>query len=151
MIDEELEMAKRRALHFLSFRLRSVGEVKVFLARKNYPAELIQKAINSLSEDKFLDDEKFAKWLADSRSRRGFGEVKIANELRVKGIEEKIIKTAIVRDWKTIIRQETEKYSARFQGLSKPEKFKKIRDMLARKGFNFRQIQQTFDDIAING
>lgn len=141
MIDEELEMAKRRALHFLSFRLRSVEEVRKFLFKKNHPPELIQKAIDELSEHKFLDDQAFALWWADSRIKQGWGQMKIKNELKMKGIGVEIINSVIVRDWGEIIKKE----------LKGRDRSLKTKQWLAGRGFTFSQINRVFDDITING
>jgi regulatory protein len=151
VIDEELEMAKRRALHFLSFRLRSVAEVRKFLFKKNHPPELIQKTIDELSEHKFLDDRAFADWWAESRIKQGWGQVKIKNELKMKEIEEEIISSVIARDWGEIIKEVIEKQSLKFSGLKGRDRNLKIRQWLAGKGFTFNQINRAFDDITING
>lgn len=141
MIDEELEMAKRRALHFLSFRLRSVEEVRKFLFKKNHPPELIRKAIDELSEHKFLDDQAFADWWAESRIKQGWGQMKIKNELKMKGIGVEIINSVIARDWGEIIKK----------SLKDRDRSLKTKQWLAGRGFTFSQINRAFDDITING
>ena len=141
MIDEELEMAKRQTLHFLSFRLRSVEEVRKFLFKKNHQPELIQKAIGELSEHKFLDDQVFADWWAESRIKQGWGQMKIKNELKMKGVGEEIISSVIARDWGEIIKQR----------LKDRDRSLKTRQWLAGRGFTFGQINRVFDDITING
>ena len=141
MIDEELEMAKRQTLHFLSFRLRSVEEVRKFLFKKNHPPELIQKAIDGLSEHKFLDDQAFADWWAESRIKQGWGQMKIKNELKMKGVGEEIISSVIARDWGEIIKQR----------LKDRDRSLKTRQWLAGRGFTFGQINRAFDDFTING
>ena len=141
MIDEELEMAKRQTLHFLSFRLRSVEEVRKFLFKKNHQPELIQKAIGELSEHKFLDDQVFADWWAESRIKQGWGQMKIKNELKMKGVGEEIISSVIARDWGEIIKQR----------LKDRDRSLKTRQWLAGRGFTFGQINRAFDDFTING
>lgn len=141
MIDEELEMAKRQTIHFLSFRLRSVEEVRKFLFKKNHPPEIIQKAIDELSEHKFLDDQVFALWWADSRIKHGWGQMKIKNELKMKGIGVEIINSVIARDWGEIIKKE----------LKDRDRSLKTKQWLAGRGFTFSQINRAFDDFTING
>lgn len=140
-VDEELEMAKRQTLHFLSFRLRSVEEVRKFLFKKNHPPELIQKAIDELSEHKFLDDQAFADWWAGSRIKQGWGQVKIKNELKMKGVDAEIINSVIDRDWGEIIKL----------SLKNRDRSLKTRHWLAGRGFTFSQINRVFDDLTING
>ena len=151
MIDEELEMAKRQTLHFLSFRLRSVEEVRKFLFRKNHQQEIIKKTIDELSEHKFLDDQIFADWWAESRIKQGWGQVKIKNELKMKGVEDETIVSVITRDWGEIIKNIIEKQFSKFVGLKGRDRNLKIRRWLARKGFTFSQINRAFDDTVING
>ena len=141
MIDEELEMAKRQTLHFLSFRLRSVEEVRKFLFKKNHQPELIQKAIDGLSEHKFLDDQAFADWWAESRIKQGWGQMKIKNELKMKGVDTEIINSVTDRDWGEIIKLR----------LKDRDRSLKTRQWLAGRGFTFSQINRVFDDITING
>ena len=141
MIDEELEMAKRQTLHFLSFRLRSVAEVRTFLLKKNHLPEIIQKAIDELSEHKFLDDQAFADWWAESRIKQGWGQVKIKTELKMKGVDTEIINSVIARDWEEIIKLR----------LKDKDRSLKTKQWLAGRGFTFSQINRVFDDITING
>ena len=141
MIDEELEMAKRQTLHFLSFRLRSVAEVRIFLLKKNHLPEIIQKAIDELSEHKFLDDQAFADWWAESRIKQGWGQVKIKTELKMKGVDTEIINSVIARDWEEIIKLR----------LKDKDRSLKTKQWLAGRGFTFSQINRVFDDITING
>lgn len=141
MIDEELEMAKRQTLHFLSFRLRSVAEVRTFLLKKNHLPEIVQKAIDELLEHKFLDDYVFADWWAESRIKHGWGQVKIKNELKMKGVDTEIINSVIDRDWGEIIKQ----------SLKNRDRSLKTRQWLAGRGFTFGEINRAFDDFTING
>ncbi len=141
MINEELKMAKRQTLHFLSFRLRSVEEVRKFLSKKNHPPEIIQTAINELSGHKFLDDRAFADWWAESRIKQGWGQVKIKHELKMKGVVEAVINPVIARDWGEIIKQ----------NLKGKDRSLKTRQWLTGRGFTFSQINRAFDDFTING
>ncbi|MBI5356513.1 regulatory protein RecX [Candidatus Collierbacteria bacterium] len=134
-------MAKRQTLHFLSFRLRSVAEVKAFLSKKNHPPETVQKAVDELLEHKFLDDQAFANWWAGSRIKQGWGQIKIKSELKMKGIDEEIISSVIARDWGKIIKEE----------LKDRDRSLKIRQWLAGRGFTYSQINRAFDDFTING
>ena len=49
------------ALNSIRNRYKSVYELKEFLLKKNYPEELVEKAIQKLIQQKYLDDRSFAK------------------------------------------------------------------------------------------
>jgi SOS response regulatory protein OraA/RecX len=118
-----------------------VAEVRNFLVRKNHPPELIQKVIDELSEHKFLDDQAFADWWAESRIKHSWGQVKIKNELKIKGVDPEIINSVIACDWGEIIKQE----------LKGRDRSLKTKQWLAGRGFTFSQINRAFDDLTING
>ena len=113
--------------------------------------ELVQKAIDELAEQNFLNDRGFAGWWAEARIKQGWGQVKIKNELKMKGVEEEIINSVVDRDWGEIINQMIDKQSAKFAGLHGRDQRLKIRQWLFGRGFTWSQIQRAFDDITING
>ena len=76
------------ALKFLSYRPRSRKEITDFLRKKTSDTTLIDQTISKLENLKLINDEEFAKWLIESRSRsrpRGFRLLK--QELSQKGIQ----------------------------------------------------------------
>jgi regulatory protein len=81
---------------FLEARARSVGEVRRRLSSAGYRAELIDGAIERLTELGMLDDAAFARAWLESRDRaRPRGERALAEELRVKGVDRELIATAL--------------------------------------------------------
>lgn len=76
------------ALKFLSYRPRSKKEVEIFLRKKTSDASLIDQTISKLENLKLINDEEFAKWLIESRSRsRPRGKRLLIQELKQKGLE----------------------------------------------------------------
>lgn len=85
------------ALRFIAIRQRSVAEVKKKLETKGYEQDAIGTVIQTLLDAGYLDDVKFADWLASSRANgKNWGPRKIAFELASKGIAEDIIKSALL-------------------------------------------------------
>ncbi|MBR6029430.1 MAG: regulatory protein RecX [Clostridia bacterium] len=75
------------AVSLLSARNYATGELRARLIRAGYlsaTADMVLCKLNSLS---LLDDEAFARQWVESRTRRGLGERRIAQEMRQKGIE----------------------------------------------------------------
>lgn len=84
------------ALKFLASRPRSVAEVRDRLDSRGFEAKDVERAVKSLIQAGYLDDERFAEILCGSRVRyKNWGPVKIACELKVKGISEEIIHRAL--------------------------------------------------------
>jgi regulatory protein len=76
------------AARFLEARSRSVSEVRRRLTGAGYRADLVEGAIERMTELGMLDDDVFARAWVESRDRaRPRGERAIRDELRLKGID----------------------------------------------------------------
>lgn len=83
---------KELVLKFLSYRPRSHAEVDKYLHSKTQNSDLINQTLEFLTRYKLVDDEAFAKWLVESRSRsRPRGSRLLRQELKQKGIAESLI------------------------------------------------------------
>jgi len=84
------------AARFLEARARSVGEVRRRLTSAGYRADLIEGAIERMTELGMLDDETFARTWIESRDRaRPRGERALSEELRVRGVDRTVIVAAL--------------------------------------------------------
>ena len=80
------------ALRFLEARQRSSAEVRRRLTTTGYRPELVDGAIERLSELGMLDDEAFARAWVESRDRaHPRGERALRRELTVKGIDREVV------------------------------------------------------------
>jgi regulatory protein len=80
------------AARFLEARSRSIAEVRRRLTTAGYRSDLVDGAIERLSELGMLDDETFARAWVESRDRaRPRGERALRDELRLKGIDRAIV------------------------------------------------------------
>lgn len=76
------------ALKILSLRPHSRQEIIKFLSKKTKDDTLINQTIEKLEKAKLIDDEVFAKWYIESRSRtRPRGQRLLELELKQKGID----------------------------------------------------------------
>jgi regulatory protein len=79
------------AARFLEVRARSVAEVRRRLTSAGYRTDLVERAIDRLTEIGVLDDEAFARSWVESRDRaRPRGERALRQELALKGINREI-------------------------------------------------------------
>ena len=80
------------AARFLEARSRSVSEVRRRLGGAGYRPDLVDGAVERMTELGMLDDETFARAWVESRDRaRPRGERAIREELRLKGIDREIV------------------------------------------------------------
>jgi regulatory protein len=89
---EDPQVVLEAAARFLETRSRSVAEVRRRLTQAGYRADLIEGAIDRLTELGMLDDEAFARaWVASRDRARPRGERAIRDELRLKGVDREIV------------------------------------------------------------
>jgi len=141
------------ALRFLSYRPRSEKEARDNFKRKKAEPSVIEKIIAKLKEQKFINDEEFAKWWIEQRTSfkpRSLRLIKI--ELRQKGISQEVIQE-VINDSRLMIndleqaKKLVEKRIERVQNLSKQEIYQKLGGFLARRGFDYETIKQSIDEM----
>ena len=149
---EQFEKLLALALRFLSLRPRSEKEIKDYLQKKKYTQDVKDQVLSYLHEHRLIDDEEFARWFVDQRTRvKPEGERLIRLELRQKGIANEVVNkvfqseevqsTDQVAIAKTII----EKRLPRYKHLPKQELYKKLGDLLARRGFDWETIRTAIE------
>jgi regulatory protein len=90
-----LQKAKNYAFLLLKFRPRSEKEVYQRLKKKKFDEQVIKETLVFLKDKDFLNDTFFAKAWIESRLKRPLGLRRIKQELKIKGIDNKIIDNQI--------------------------------------------------------
>jgi regulatory protein len=94
---DQAEVAYDRALNFLSYRPRSVAEVRRRLSKKGFDAGIIDDVIARLSRAALLDDEAFVQyWIENRDTHKPRGVRAMRYELRQKGIADSIIDNLLI-------------------------------------------------------
>lgn len=129
------------ALRLLTNKSRSTHELMVLLEEKQFPKDDISETITKLLEWGYLNDEKYAElWIENRQHHKPMGPIRLASELRSKGISEAIIQKKIEEFFDTrpefdIAIELASSYLAR--GGSN---WKKTTGYLSRRGFRFETI-----------
>lgn len=85
--ERSFDAAKQAAYRILSYRDRTVHELRTKLAEKGFSEEVISEAILFLQEIGALSDARFARQWARSRMEvRHFGPIRLRQELLAKGV-----------------------------------------------------------------
>jgi regulatory protein len=144
---DDAERAHEFALNFLSYRPRSENEVRRRLAKKGFPERAIADAIGRLLRAGLLDDEAFARYWVENRSRfRPRGPYALRQELWEKGVPDRIV-DAVVADED----QDENAYRAALQRLGRwkrmepDERRRKLTGYLQRRGFGYDSIRQAWE------
>jgi regulatory protein len=140
---DALESAYLKALHFMSFRPRSVFEVRKNLQGRDIPEAILELTLERLQESSLLNDLRFAQdWITNRKDFRPRSSSALRMELRMKGISEDVIQTALAKDVDddTLALQAARKYMHRLESQSKLEFRKKLSAHLSRRGFSYTFI-----------
>lgn len=87
----------QKALRLLSYRPRSLAEIKLRLSKTNTDSKTINSVIDQLQDQGLLDDQDFAAWWVDQRtSFRPRGNFALKQELKQKGISDSIINSVLL-------------------------------------------------------
>lgn len=134
--------AKHVAVRLLARREHSAEEICQKLAKREFEADEIATALVELQRGGWQSDERFADAYIRSRRLKGFGPVRIAAELRERGVAEEITQRYLSEDddiwWQTIEQEYRKKYrGSRFDDYR--EKARRMR-FLQHRGFSLAQI-----------
>ena len=90
------ERALKLAYRAVSQRERTVAELRTFLERKRLDPDVIDEAVEELSEAGLLDDARYARRFAeDKRELEQWGGERIARDLQRRGIAPELIENVV--------------------------------------------------------
>lgn len=145
---DEYMYGKKAAFDYLSYRIRSISEIRKKLKTKKLTDENIDRVITHLTELGLVNDEDFARQLVSEKIKnKPAGRRSLEQKLYEKGISKDVSESVL----NSILTDESEKELAlklyeklkpKLKGLEKQEKKKKIYETLARKGFNYDIINE---------
>ncbi len=85
------------ALNSIQNRFRSVFELRTLLLKKEYPYDLVEKAIQKLIKQGYLNDESYAKsYVNNQMITTNKGPYKLSRELQEKKVESNYIDEALI-------------------------------------------------------
>ncbi|MDE3192692.1 MAG: regulatory protein RecX [Chloroflexota bacterium] len=138
------------AVRYLGPRPRSVAEITRHLRSKRFDDAAIDKAIDTLRAQRYLDDETFARyWVEQRDEHRPRGERAIVSELMQKGVAREVIEVVLgerepdadVKRAREAIRRPI----TRWQAMDEAERKRKIHQYLAQRGFSYDVIEEVVE------
>jgi len=140
--------ARIAAMRLLTRREHSSQELKQKLIYKGFNSTLVDNLLRDLRQEGLLSDKRFAESYMRSRISRGYGPVRIKQELRLRGTSEEIIEATVVEgdeQWLELARNVRQK---KF-GPSSPQNLKdklKQQQFLQYRGFSQQHMKFAFSE-----
>ncbi len=134
--------AKDYAVKLLGFCDRSEKEIRERILKKGYSEEECDEAVRFCREYGYLNDERFARrFVHDATQIKKYGKMRIAMELRQKGIDESIAQDALdeVCDEREVLLNEMKRRFSDADFSDKKVK-NKVLGYFVRRGFKMRDI-----------
>ena len=155
MVDDRADMlmkAKGEALKLISFKARSVAELRGRMKLKRYPEDIVTDVIDSLTKQGLLDDEKYAKLFVNARVHgRPSGKRLVERELKQKGLSTDIVERTLAGmhdyDEKKAARELVFTRFQKMTGISDQKKKSRLFGYLKRRGFASDVIFSVMDDL----
>lgn len=147
--EDDYEKAKATALNFISYRPRSMSEVRTNLRKKKVEEETIDAVIEKLVDLDLLNDETFVRYWVDQRTTfKPRSQIALRAELLKKGVASEAIDTVVSDvDETAVALQAAQKQLYRWRNLPEEDFRKKATGFLQRRGFRYDIVRETLDSI----
>ena len=140
------------ALYHLSFKARTTKEVRDYLTKYEIESVIIDKVVQHLTEEKWLDDRQYARNLIEANLLSGDkGPVLLEQKLQQKGITKSLLLEIITDyDFTEVIDRTAKKLLKKYQGKYplKAIETKIIQGLIA-KGFTYSQAKIAFQNLEV--
>ena len=141
---DEPKAIRIKIMDFLSRREHSSKEIFQKLSPRVESKELLEEEIEKLQADGLLSDERFAESFFQSRKNRGYGPLRIRNELKQRGVGDQIFYPLSNEiEWSEFA---LEAFRKKVSGNMPTEtkEILKLKRFLNYRGFDFKDIDKAF-------
>lgn len=144
---ETMARARQTAFRFVSYRPRSIAEVRRNLLNKEYDEVVVDTVVNDLVERDYLDDETFASyWVEQRETFKPRSRLALRQELYEKGVPREIIHRAVRQvDEAEAANRAAEKRAYRWSHYTEEAFREKMIAYLRRRGFNYSTAKKATD------
>ena len=141
----EIEAA---AMRLLSQTEQTFAQLKKKLLAKGFEPGQVIEVLQGLETQNLLSDKRFTEQYLLFRTQKGFGPLRITQELREKGVDENLLENVIDEispDWSSIMQKALEKKFGQTPALNFNDQAKRAR-FLEYRGFPASLIRKTIFD-----
>ena len=141
---EDSKSIRLKIMDFLSRREHSSREIFKKLSPRVESKELLEEEIEKLKADGLLSDERFAESYFQSRKNRGYGPLRIRNELKQRGVGDQIFYPLSNEiEWSEFALEALRKKVSGNMPTETKE-ILKLKRFLNYRGFDFQDIDKAF-------
>lgn len=142
---ETIVQARQSAFRFISFRPRSIVEVRRNLLGKGYDEAVVEMIVQDLLKREYLDDQAFAAyWVEQRESFKPRSRQALRHELYEKGLAREVIDAAVENvDENDAALNAAQRRAYRWENLDEEAFQEKMIAYLRRRGFNYRTARRT--------
>jgi regulatory protein len=135
------------AVRYLASRPKSVAEIARHLRGKRFDVVDVERAIDRLRAQRYVDDDAFARYWVEQRERfKPRGDLALKSELLGKGVSREVIEVVLgERAPDADVEQAKRALSrpmTRWATLAPAERKRKIHTYLAARGFDYSTIEE---------
>lgn len=145
----QLDDAYEAALTSLERCDRSARQLSESLRRRGYVDAAVEAVIARLTENRLLDDARYARRMAETQSAKPVGLYAFKRRLRAKGISDEDAEEALSAfdddQQRSAAVQAAQKLMRRYEALPEREARAKLSQALARRGFGWDAIESALD------
>lgn len=152
--EDRLMKARAAAFDYLAHKPRSEGEVRQRLREKDYEEEIVDRVVERLHELGYLDDAEYVREYVRGRfANKGYGPMRIRQELRQRGVDGSLIDAAFEEqfDEEELLEAAREHAHKKWERLDAGEDLRrrkqKLLGYLQRRGFSYDTIYQVIDEV----
>jgi regulatory protein len=148
------EVARKILLDQLTGQARSRAELATKLAKRRVPEDVAERLLDRFEEVGLIDDAAFARlWVESRQPGKGLGRRALAQELRRKGIDDEVAKSALAEvepeDEEAAARELVRRKLRSMRNLDRVTATRRLTGMLARKGHSgdivWRVVREELD------
>lgn len=143
----EPAVVRAKALELLARREHSRLELRQKLIQRGYAPDRVDSALEQLMAERLLDEGRYAELYACTRADKGYGPLRIACELRERGVSDALVSATLAQlaeAWPAKLRQLHRK---RFKSLIPADAAGRMQQtrVLRQHGFTLDQIKALFE------
>jgi regulatory protein len=153
-LQERIEKYLSLCYRYLTIRNRSEKEIRDYLLKKNADPDIIDAIVSRLYEQKFLDDEAFARsWVRSRAMFRPRGKRMLQIELQQKGISKELIQQVLSEQTEDVPDELTQaknligKRVQKLHGEPRQVIYQKVGAFLARRGYSWDVCKKAIDSV----
>ncbi|MDG4595962.1 MAG: regulatory protein RecX [Candidatus Contendobacter sp.] len=138
---------RAKALELLARREHSRLELRQKLIQRGYPPTQIDPVLDQLVEERWLDEGRYAELYASTRADKGYGPLRIARELRERGVPDEQVTTSLAALNPFWLPKLRELHRKRFKALVPTDVAGRMQQtrVLRQHGFTLDQIKYLFE------